>query len=140
MIKKIIISLLFLGLLFLGILLVVGLGFLWHSTEGKPDQPIAFSHNVHIDLADQMSFYDCMRRRFNLHMWCKAFGIESPKEGGVTGIEVRDLYAKGEYSRIARYCIFFMGLVCWRFANDNNLSYHCSGCWFTNRRITMREP
>lgn len=49
MIKKIIISLLFLGLLFFGILIVAGLGFLWYSTEAKPGQPIAYSHNIHIE-------------------------------------------------------------------------------------------
>jgi hypothetical protein len=48
-IKKIIISLLFAGFLFIGILIVAGLGFLWHSTEAKPDQPIAYSHNIHIE-------------------------------------------------------------------------------------------
>lgn len=67
--------------------------------------PYRYAYNVHIDLADQMSFYDAMRRRFNLHMWCKAFGIESPKEGGVTGVEIQNLYSKGEYKRIAQYCM-----------------------------------
>jgi len=57
----------------------------------------------HIDLYDQLSFYGTMRRKFNLHMWCKAFGIESPKEQGITGNDVQELYDKGELETIARY-------------------------------------
>jgi len=45
-----------------------------------------------------------MRRRFNLHMWCKAFGIPSPKESGVTGLEVKDLFKQGKSLEIAKYC------------------------------------
>ena len=67
--------------------------------------PYRYSHNIHIDLADQMTFYDAMRRRFGLHMWCKAFGLKSPKEDGVSGLEVSDLYKRGEYRKIARYCM-----------------------------------
>ena len=48
MIKKRI-PLLLTGLLLFGILIVVGLGFYWHSTESKPEQPIAYSHNIHIE-------------------------------------------------------------------------------------------
>lgn len=57
----------------------------------------------HIDLYDQLSFYGSMRRKFNLHMWCKALGVESPKEQGVTGDDVGELYSKKEIEKIARY-------------------------------------
>ena len=40
----------------------------------------------HTDLLDQLTFYGSVRRKFSLHMWCKAFGIKSPKEEGVTGL------------------------------------------------------
>ncbi|MCP5107071.1 MAG: cytochrome c3 family protein [bacterium] len=47
-IKKIV-PLLMIGLLFVGILVVTGLGFHWNFYERKPEQPIAFSHNKHIE-------------------------------------------------------------------------------------------
>ncbi|MFA5088506.1 MAG: ribonuclease H-like domain-containing protein [Candidatus Omnitrophota bacterium] len=67
--------------------------------------PYRYSHNPHIDLADQLSFYDALRRKFSLHMWCKAFGIKSPKESGLTGLEVKDFFKEGRYREIARYCM-----------------------------------
>jgi predicted PolB exonuclease-like 3'-5' exonuclease len=66
--------------------------------------PYRYSHNEHIDLSDQLTFYDAMRRKFSLHMWCKAFGIESPKEQGMTGLQVKDYFKEGRYQEIARYC------------------------------------
>lgn len=67
--------------------------------------PYRYAHNMHVDLADQLTFYDAMRRRFSLHMWCTAFGIKSPKEDGVTGLQVKGLYKDGKYKDIARYCM-----------------------------------
>ncbi|RJQ51438.1 MAG: 3'-5' exonuclease [Nitrospiraceae bacterium] len=58
----------------------------------------------HVDLLDVLTYYGSVRRKFSLHMWCKAFGIKSPKEDGVSGYEVRDLFLKREYLTIARYC------------------------------------
>jgi len=59
----------------------------------------------HIDLLDQMQFYGATygKRGYNLHMFCKAFGIESPKTKGVDGAHVKDMFNKGEYEKIARY-------------------------------------
>ncbi|MBI5407954.1 MAG: ribonuclease H-like domain-containing protein [Nitrospirae bacterium] len=62
-------------------------------------------HLSHIDLLDQLTFYGSVRRKFSLHMWCKAFGIQSPKEEGVTGYEVGDLFKQRQYLTIARYCV-----------------------------------
>lgn len=59
----------------------------------------------HIDLLDVLTFYGSVRRKFSLHMWCKAFGIKSPKEEGVTGYEVSDLFRRHEYLTIAKYCV-----------------------------------
>ena len=67
--------------------------------------PYRYSVNPHIDLADQLSFYDALRRKFSLHMWCRAFGIESPKEEGIDGSQVKEYYNKGKYREIARYCM-----------------------------------
>ena len=58
----------------------------------------------HIDLFDQLTFYGASRRKFSLDMWCRTFGIRSPKEDGITGYDVKHLYASGKYSEIARYC------------------------------------
>lgn len=71
---------------------------------GKNLVPYRYSHAEHVDLADQLSFYDALRRKFSLHMWCNAFNIKSPKESGVTGLQVKGLYKEGRYHDIARYC------------------------------------
>jgi hypothetical protein len=60
---------------------------------------------AHIDLLDLLTFHGAVRRKFSLHMWCKAFGIKSPKEDGVTGYEVAELFKKREYLKIAEYCV-----------------------------------
>jgi hypothetical protein len=44
-------------------------------------------------------------RRFNLDFYCKAFGIESPKSHGVTGMDVNMLMAGGKFRDIAEYCL-----------------------------------
>lgn len=69
-----------------------------------------FQTEPHCDLAEQLTFYcvsgrDGAARRFNLDFYCKAFGIESPKAFGVTGMDVGDLLAAGCYRKIADYCL-----------------------------------
>jgi len=64
----------------------------------------------HCDLAEQLTFYsvsgrDGAARRFNLDFYCKAFGIESPKSAGVTGMDVKDLMEAGKFKEIAEYCL-----------------------------------
>jgi len=63
----------------------------------------------HCDLADQFSFYGGSRegaaRRFNLDFYCKAFGIESPKSHGISGMDVNQLMAERRYREIADYCL-----------------------------------
>lgn len=59
----------------------------------------------HFDLLDQMTFFGAMRRsRVTLDIVCRAFGIESPKSHGVTGLDAPRLFAEGRYAEIARYC------------------------------------
>lgn len=58
---------------------------------------------VHVDLADQFTFYGAVRRKQNLHMFAKAFGIKSPKEEGIDGYEVGNLYKEGKFLEIAKY-------------------------------------
>src|SRR5882724_7785014 len=64
----------------------------------------------HCDLAEQFTFYsvsgrDGAARRFNLDFYCKAFGIESPKSAGVTGMDVKNLLEAGKFREIAEYCL-----------------------------------
>lgn len=63
----------------------------------------AFEGVRHIDLQDQLSFYGAVRRKGSLHLWCRAFNIESPKTNGVTGDDVQELYTAKKYLDIARY-------------------------------------
>lgn len=58
---------------------------------------------IHIDLQDQLSFYGALRRKGSLHLWTRAFGIESPKAGGITGDDVGMLYKQKKFLDIARY-------------------------------------
>ncbi|GAB4414336.1 MAG: hypothetical protein OHK0032_10420 [Thermodesulfovibrionales bacterium] len=62
-------------------------------------------NGAHIDLLDQLTFYGAFRRRFSLDMWCRTFGIKSPKSEGITGYEVKDLFISGRYVDIAKYCL-----------------------------------
>ena len=70
----------------------------------KDLMPSRCSSASHIDLLDQLTFFGSVRRKFSLHMWCKAFGIESPKEKGITGLEIKSLFREGRYIEIAKYC------------------------------------
>jgi len=63
------------------------------------------SSSSHIDLLDQFTFFGAMRKKFNLHMWCRAFGIPSPKEKGITGEGIKELFREGRYTEIAKYCL-----------------------------------
>jgi len=69
-----------------------------------------YATEPHCDLAEQLTFYsvsgrDGAARRFNLDFYCKAFGIESPKSHGVTGMDVGTLLAGKKYREIAEYCL-----------------------------------
>lgn len=64
----------------------------------------------HCDLAEQFTFYNVSgkegaARKFNLDFYCKAFGIQSPKAMGVTGMDVSSLLAEGRHREIAEYCL-----------------------------------
>lgn len=69
-----------------------------------------FSTDPHCDLADQLCFYGVSgrmgaARKFNLDFYCRAFGIESPKSQGVTGMDVTRLIEEGQYREVAEYCV-----------------------------------
>jgi len=66
--------------------------------------PYRYGVNSHIDLFDQLSFYGAAKKKFPLDMWCRTFGIKSPKEEGITGYDIKDLFRAGRHVDIARYC------------------------------------
>ena len=67
--------------------------------------PDRYRSQAHIDLMEKLTFLGATRRRFSLHMWCHAFGIKSPKEEGITGLDVKNLFKEGRHLDIARYCL-----------------------------------
>lgn len=66
--------------------------------------PYRYANNTnHVDLLDQLTFYGAVRKKGNLHLWCRAFGIKSPKSEGVTGDDVAQLFKEKKYLEIAKY-------------------------------------
>ncbi len=57
----------------------------------------------HIDLLDQLTFFGATLKKGGLHLWCRAFNIESPKTHGVTGDDVALLFQQKKYLDIAKY-------------------------------------
>ena len=57
----------------------------------------------HVDLQDQLTFYGAMHRKPSLHLFCRGFGIESPKVDGVAGDDVAELFHSKKFGDIARY-------------------------------------
>jgi len=57
----------------------------------------------HVDLLDELNFYGAVRKKGNLHLWSRAFGIASPKASGITGDDVKALFKEKKYIDIARY-------------------------------------
>lgn len=72
----------------------------------KPTRNLLHSRydtKAHIDLLEQLTFYGLVRK-FNLDFYCRAYGVESPKSKGVTGMEVKTLYEAGRIKEVAIYC------------------------------------
>lgn len=65
--------------------------------------PYRYSDSEHIDLLDQLTFYDAFRR-FSLDFYCRNFGLENKKLEGMSGEKVQEYFKKGKYLEIARYC------------------------------------
>ena len=57
----------------------------------------------HIDLQDELTFYGAMSRRPNLHLFCRTYGIVSPKAAGVGGDDVAGLFSQKKFRDIALY-------------------------------------
>ncbi len=58
----------------------------------------------HVDLMDQLSFYGAVWKKPSLHLYCRAFGINSPKDG-MCGSEVGKYFRDKKYLEIAKYNI-----------------------------------
>lgn len=58
---------------------------------------------LHVDLLDQLTYYGAVRKRGSLHLWCRALGIKSPKEGDIDGESVAKFFKEKKYKDIARY-------------------------------------
>lgn len=59
--------------------------------------------SVHIDLFDQLNFYGSFRSLGGLHLACRAFGIDTPKDGNIDGSKVGEFFRAGKALEIARY-------------------------------------
>jgi 3'-5' exonuclease len=79
----------------------------------KPSRDIMsgtkFNYPKHIDILDKLSFYmqssSGPTKRFNFDFYAHAFGIKSPKSGGIDGSKVKDFYSDGRIDEIADYCM-----------------------------------
>lgn len=65
--------------------------------------PYRYSDQEHIDLLDQLTFYDAFRR-FSLDFYCESFNLKAGKMKGMSGDKVQEYFKKGKYLEIARYC------------------------------------
>lgn len=74
--------------------------------EVKPSRnlvPYRYDYKLHCDLLDQLSYYGASRR-FNLDFYTKRFGIRSPKEEGIDGSMISEMFHAGRQKEIAQYC------------------------------------
>ncbi len=62
-----------------------------------------YDSSTHVDLLEQFTFHGLVRK-FNLDFYTRAFGIESPKSKGISGMDVNELYRAGKIDEIAIYC------------------------------------
>lgn len=65
--------------------------------------PYRYDYKLHCDLLDQLTYYGASRR-FNLDFYTKRFGIKSPKDEGIDGSMITELFRAGKYTEIAQYC------------------------------------
>lgn len=63
-----------------------------------------YNYKNHIDLLDELTFYGSSKK-YNFDFYARSFGIKSPKEYGVDGSKVDELYKNEEYLKIGEYCL-----------------------------------
>lgn len=64
-----------------------------------------YNDKPHLDIYDKITNYGAVRFKRSLHLWCQAFGIESPKEDDINGHEVGHYFKEGRCREIAEYCV-----------------------------------
>jgi len=57
----------------------------------------------HVDLQDQLTFHNALQKRPSLHVCCQAFGIQSAKEGRISGEHIAELFHAKKFRDIAKY-------------------------------------
>jgi predicted PolB exonuclease-like 3'-5' exonuclease len=62
-----------------------------------------YHSKTHVDLLEKFTYFG-LTKKFNLDFYCHAFGIESPKSNGITGMDINELYRSGKIKEIAVYC------------------------------------
>lgn len=65
--------------------------------------PYRYDYKLHCDLLDQLTHYGASRR-FNLDFYTKRFNIRSPKEEGIEGSMISEMFYVGKQKEIAQYC------------------------------------
>lgn len=65
--------------------------------------PYRYEIDQHCDLFDAIAGFGAVRGGFTVDYWCRRFGIESPKEAGVDGSMIAELYRKKDMQTIGEY-------------------------------------
>ncbi len=73
------------------------------TVDLMPYRYASSSEARHLDLLDHLTFFGSLRRKGSLHLWCRAWGIASPKQEEVNGEEVERLFQQGKFLTIAQY-------------------------------------
>lgn len=63
------------------------------------------SEPFHIDLQDELTFYGAMGKHPSLHLFCRAYGINSPKESDQCGDSVTEGVGRQQFQTIARSAV-----------------------------------
>ncbi len=66
--------------------------------------PNRYYNAEHLDLLDWLTFYGAFRK-FSLAALCEFLQIKNPKDEGVSGLAINELFKNKEYQKIAEYCL-----------------------------------
>lgn len=71
----------------------------------RPSVNLSFRRYYSYPVFDTMWEWTKWRHRISLHELTQALGISSPKESGVDGLGIYELYQQGRHEEIAEYCM-----------------------------------
>lgn len=71
----------------------------------KPSVNLSFRRYQSRPVFDTMWEWTKWHHRISLHDLAQTFGIQSPKESGVNGRSIYELYQQGRHEEIAKYCM-----------------------------------